>query len=519
MIRLGLMTMAAIAALALPKPVLADNNFLNIIQDGDTHSGVVTQTGVGNQAGTADMPVHQQGVFDDLTLTQSGNDNAIGTATPGGGLLQEGTASLDGSAANIATIVQNSNGNSIGELVQTTLGTHPVTGNTLAVTQDFGANGGPSGNNTIGSIEQVQDNGQSANSAAITQTGARNWLAGLSQHTSSGQGNNRVTATFTGSDNGSAPGKAGTLAGVGPLAVLARSSGATASSIVQGDDLSGGAGNAIDLAITGDYNQFGLTQLGTDNSVSNAIITGSGNSLGTYQSGDHNQITSGGIAGDGNDVGLRQVGSANMISAVLNWSSSDNAVGIGQSGQHNWAELALKGNGSIVGISQDGANHVAAIHAVGNGNLVLAIQANAERNTSVGDTLQVTITGDGNNALVGNAVQSFTGPALQVALAAPEIPRSLLVAPDAGVLLPGSPRGLVPGQLLQWGEGNTMTIEIGAERASNSNLFAVLQLGNGGSVTAHVNGNSNQFVAVQQHNDDVAAINQDGNGNIVAISQ
>jgi len=514
------LVLAAAASPFLPPALaFADNNFLNIIQDGDTHNGVVTQTGVGNQAGTTDLPVHQEGVFDDLILTQSGDNNNIGTATPGRGLLQNGTASIDGSAANAATIVQNSNGNHIGELVQTTLGTHPITGNTLAVTQDFGANGGPSGNNTIGSIEQVQDNGQSANFAAIVQTGARNWLAGLSQRTTSGDGDNRVTATFTGNDNGSAPGNSRALNGVGPLAVLARSSGATASSILQGDDLSGGAGNAIDLAVTGDYNQFGLTQLGTDNSVGGAIITGSSNSLGTYQSGDHNQITSGGIAGDSNDLGIRQVGSANLISAILNWSSSDNSVGIGQFGQGNWANLALKGNGGIVGLSQNGANHLATIQTVGNGNLVLAIQDYAGLNRSSGDALHVSIIGDGNNGLAGNSAQSFTGPALQVALAAPDIPRSLLVAPDAGVLRPGSPRGLMPGVLLQWGEGNTITIEVGAARTSDNNLFAVLQKGNGGAVTAHVNGNSNQFVAVQQGNDDVAVINQDGNGNIAAIAQ
>lgn len=508
--------LAAIVFLGLGESVaFADSNFLNIIQDGNTHHGLVVQTGLANQAGTDTLPVHQEGVFDDLTLTQSGNNNTIGLT--GHGLVQNGTASLDGSAANSATIVQNSNGNVIGELVQTTLGTHPTTGNTLTVTEDYGLGGGASGQNTIGSISQVQDNADSANFAVLTQTGAHNWLDRLSQHTTSGEGANHVTLTVTGDYNGI---DSGTLAHAGSLAILARSVGAASAAIIQDADLSGGADNTIALTITGNYNQFGLTQLGTDNSVGEEI-TGGGNSFGDYQSGHHNQLVAGGIAGDGNDLGISQTGNDNRISAVLNWTSSDNEVGIGQAGDSNDADLSLQGDNGLVGVSQDGRGHSAKITTIGDKNVVLAIQYDPSRTASTGNSLTVSVTGDGNNGLNGIAAASFTGDALAAAARAFAVPRSWVIAPDPTLLVSSLSGGLalVPGLLVQLGEDNTMTIDVGSITKSNDNLFAAEQNGNGNLITASVNGSNNQFVVIQTGDDDIAAINQTGDHNMAVITQ
>jgi hypothetical protein len=494
---------------------LADSNFLKIIQDGDTHQGLVKQTGLSNQAGTDTLPGHLEGVYDDLTLTQSGDNNTIGLT--GHGLVQNGTGSVDGKAANVATIVQNSNGNAIGELVQTTLGTHPTTGNTLTVTEDYGRNGGDSGNNTIGSISQVQDEADSANFATLTQTGAHNWLDSLSQHTTSGEGANHVTLTVTGDYNGV---DSGSLARAGTLAVLANGVGAASAAIVQDEDTSGGADNIIDLTITGNYNQFGLTQLGTDNSVGEEI-TGDGNSFGVYQSGHHNQLAAGGVAGDGNDLGISQTGNDNSISAVLHWSSSDNEVAIGQYGDSNEADLSLKGDNGLVGVSQNGTGHFAKITTVGDKNVVLAIQDNDGLTASVGNSMTVSITGDRNNGLDGIAAQSFTGDALNAAAKAPIIPRAFVIAPDATMLV-SSLRGgltLVPGLLVQWGDNNTMNIDVGDRVTSSDNLFAAEQKGDGNLITATVNGSNNQFVVTQVGDDDIAAIDQSGDRNIAVITQ
>lgn len=497
----------AVLGFALPLPAFADDNYLNIIQDGDTHVGLVIQTGLGNAAGTPDLPVHQQGVFNDLSLTQSGDNNDIGLF--GRGFAQSGTASADGDAANRATVIQNSNGNSIGELVQTTLGTHPTTGNTLSVTQDL------KGANTIVSIEQVQDDAESANFATIAQTGFQNWLRWVYQHTSSGEGANHVTLNVTGDYNGI---DSGSLAGAGPLAILARSAGASASTIIQDADLSGGAGNTIELAITGDYNQFGLTQLGTDNSVGESI-TGSDNSFAAYQVGDHNQIVSGGIAGDSNDLGISQTGYSNTVSAVLNWSSSDNQVGIGQFGDANTGNVSLKGDHALVGLSQNGNGHSAEITTVGDGNVVLTIQANAGYTASFGNALTIDINGNGINGPAGSA--AFTGLALAAAQLAPAIPRSLLISPDATLLM-SSLQGeitLVPGLLAQWGDGNSMEITVGSNVASDDNLFAAIQRGSGNQLVASINGYGNQFIVSQVGDANAAAIQQSGNGNTAVISQ
>src|SRR3569623_3161374 len=234
--------LGAFCVLATASPLLVStvafgsDNYLHIVQDGNTHSGLVVQSGLGNQAGNATLPVHQQGVFDALALTQSGDDNTIGLT--GRGLVQDGTGSTDGSAANRATILQQSNVNSIGELVQTTLGTHASTGNFLTVNQLNG------GSNTVGSIEQVQGSGASANVADFTQNGLSNWLQLQSQNTTSGEGDNHVTLSITGDYNGIDPGNTDAA---GPLAILARSAGASSSEIVQDGDLSGGAANAISL--------------------------------------------------------------------------------------------------------------------------------------------------------------------------------------------------------------------------------------------------------------------------------
>jgi len=488
---------------------LADSNFLNIVQDGNTNQGSVVQTGQGNTAGTATLPVHQTGIFDSLTVIQSGDGNTLGL--DGQGAVQFGTASTDGSAANSATIIQNSNGNRIGELVQSTGAVHASTANTLTVTQDIG------NDNVIGSIQQIEASGASGNLATVVQTGAHNWLDQLVQQSTSTEGLNRILFKATGNYNGTDLGPA---TGPGTLAIVARSTGATASRIIQGSDLSGGANNDAALIITGLYNEFGIEQLGIDNSVG-STITGLGNSFASYQQGEHNQISSGNIAGDGNDMGLRQVGGENAISANLQWSSGYNEVGVGQDGESNTADLVLKGDHGIFGVSQLGRENKATLTSTGNGNIIVAIAANDGALTDRGNDLQVSINGDGNNGLLGGSPQSFTGPALLVADAAPAIAGSLLLAPDAGLMLGPhhDSAGLMPGLLIQWGDGDSMTITVGASRASSNNLFTAAQVGNGNLLTAAIDGNENQLAVLQFGNGNTAASEIDGTHNITAISQ
>ena len=493
-----------VAVVALATPVLADDNVLNFVQDGLTNEGSVEQTGLSNQAGTTDHPVHQTGVDDSLTLIQSGNNNNFGLS--GDGAVQFGTASTDGAASNSADIVQNSNGNSIGELVQQSGATHATTANVISITQDIGDD------NTIASARQIAASGASANTATIVQTGEHNWLDALAQQASSADGVNRVLFKATGNYNGASQ---SATAGPGVLAIVARSTGAAASRIVQGADLSGGANNDASLIITGDYNEFGIEQLGIDNTAT-TTMTGLGNSLASYQQGQHNQVSSGDIAGDGNDMGLRQTGTDNAIAASLQWSSSYNEVGIGQDGDTNTADVTLKGDHNVFGVSQLGRGAKATVTSTGDGNVLIAIAANDGAARDVGNTLDVSINGDGNN---GSAT-AFTGAALQLADQAPAIPASLLLAPDASLMLDAyRDRSLPPGLLVQWGDGNTMTIAVGAARVSNSNAFAVVQLGAANTLTASIDGDDNELVVLQLGSGNTASSTIDGVGNITTISQ
>lgn len=494
----------------LPLPVLADNNLGNIVQDGDTNEASIVQTGTGNSAGDDNNDIEQHGVRNLLSLTQSGDGNDIGRS--GRGIVQTGTLSDDAAVSNSATIVQQSNGNSIGELVQSTLGTHATTGNTLVVMQLTG------GSNTSRSIEQVQGSADAANFADITQNGLGNWLERLSQQSGSNEGSNRVSLTFTGDYNGVSHGAEDR---VGALRVLAAGAGSAAGAIVQDTDLSGGAGNTIELALTGSFNQYGATQIGVDNSLFQSI-TGIGNSFGAYQAGRHNQITSGGVAGDGNDIGIRQLGEANAASTVLRRASSDNEVGVGQDGDANRADVTLEGNHGIIGASQQGNGHIANIAITGDRNVVLGVQINDRLTASVGDTLRVSINGSDNNGVAGGGPQSFSGAALDAARGGETIARAFVVTPDASLMLaPSAPAlgPLVPGVLVQWGEGNQMDIRVGTTAAASGNLFAALQKGNGSTLTATVNGMANEFVVLQLGDGDEAGINQDGVGNSIGIRQ
>jgi hypothetical protein len=502
----------AIFVLAGAAAARADDNSIDIVQNGNTHEGSLIQTGTGNVAGTDTLHLTQNGVDNFLSITQSGDDNDIGTILRG--VLQTGTVSDDNARANSATVLQNSDGNSIGELVQTTEGTHATTGNTLTVTQNIGRGSG--NDNTIVSIEQVAGSGAGANTATVTQTGISNWLQTLSQRSSGGSGNNWITFVATGNNNGFDG------SGIGTLAPLAGATGALASSLVQDTGTSGGGGNVINLTITGNSNQFGMQQVGVDNGAG-ITITGLSNSFGSYQFGRHNQITAGGIAGDGNDMGIRQDGEANVASAVLNWSSSDNRIAIGQLGDSNDAGIALRGDGNLFGISQRGRGHIATITATGDNNLALAVQYNDGSTNSVGNTLTLSITGMDNNGLAGG-LASFTGDALLFAERAPLLGPTLLLSPDASALLPAAARSgggllLVPGVLAQWGEDNEMTIRVGNTRSSDFNLFAALQKGDRNTIVASIDGSYNQFVALQRGNDNIALASIDGNHNLVAISQ
>ncbi|HVX56815.1 MAG TPA: hypothetical protein VHA37_03720, partial [Candidatus Saccharimonadales bacterium] len=125
--KVSLGSLTAVVALAVPA-LGAGPLTITIDQEGSTQNAAISQTGgSGNLAGDDTHPIQQLGVYNTLTITQTGNDNLVGLAY--GGLVQTGTASDDGSFSNSAVINQISDGNALGALTQTSADTHATTSN------------------------------------------------------------------------------------------------------------------------------------------------------------------------------------------------------------------------------------------------------------------------------------------------------------------------------------------------------------------------------------------------------
>ena len=502
--------------------MLADDNFANVDQTGNGNSGLVTQgPGDDNLAGTGGLAVRQSGDSNILTILQSGSGNAVGTA--GSGFLQT-------SNRNSATITQSSDGNVVGEVTQT--GIASATGgvalrrNVLVIVQEAGDG------NTIGVVTQTRGPASSAaatNSATLTQSGARNDIATLIQsgHAETaivrqdGDDNslerleqrgsrNLATVTLTGSGNGGSDFHSGT--GVGGAW-----RGLTQGHIYQNNDffLAGLAdANTLTLTIGGDDNSYGVSQIGTDNTISGLVTDGDGNQLGVNQLGISN-FASATVAGSDNHVFVDQaLWPANVANeAAVLITGGQNGVGILQAGTNNVAGVAITGDGNLVNISQESLllGNLAAVTIDGDDNGVALTQAgNNDANVAItgsrnllvasqsglGNTLDLTIWGSDNNA----AGSSFTGPALA---------KSLLTSPV-----------LTPGYIVQSGAANSILYNVGTSSSpSDGNRFAFSQIGDGNQIVGSTKGSGNQVVIVQAGSFNFTSFTQNGIGNIIGVSQ
>lgn len=149
----------------------ADNNFANVVQNGSSNSGVITQgPGRENRAGTTMDAALQDGSNNDLNILQSGSFNQIGTT--GQGFYQSGKR-------NQAAIAQSSDRNTVGEVRQVDEVRSGLTQrNTLTIHQQDGDD------NSIDSVRQTRSgglNGQAGNETTITQGGSLNHIGSLSQ--------------------------------------------------------------------------------------------------------------------------------------------------------------------------------------------------------------------------------------------------------------------------------------------------------------------------------------------------
>ncbi|MEQ6249440.1 hypothetical protein ABMC89_11175 [Sulfitobacter sp. HNIBRBA3233] len=466
--------LSAVAGLVLASAAQAQSNRENdvlIDQIGTDNSAIINQTGQRNLAGSIVQPMVQDGIFNSLDITQTGLDNQIGRI--GRGLFQFGRRNTS-VIFNEITIIQDSDLNILGSVVQRSRGAVTNGANTLSITQQGG------NRNRINAVRQIQEAGEQGQRATVVMTGRRNliaWVEQLSNDTGIDD-SNEIDVTIVGSNNGRLS-----------LSGFAAEPSLLDSSIVQeGDTVDTQVhGNKINLLIVGDDNRFGLRQGGRKNSMGLLTINGDENQIGLRQDGTENNIQMSVIEGDGNEVGIDQI-VTNTASVNLIGFSNDNRIYAFQQGT-NEVTATVEGNRNTLRNVQDylsgqGGNNLATMDVFGNLNFADLEQLGGGIGAFGDNIFSLEIIGDRNNA---------GGP--------------LLGAASRG--------GLTPGFFRQSGSGNEMAFTV----AGSDNLFAAAQTGDANALTAVISGEANQAAVVQIGSYNVASLIQSGSGNNAGIYQ
>lgn len=319
----------------------ADGNEALIEQDGNYHNLSIDQNdGENNKAGASGNEILQKSQFtqngNTLSLIQRGDRNEVGLGVivnRGSGFFQLNQSGPGSSA----TVVQDSDDNKIVTINQVAR-TARATGNTLTATQDTGDG------NEITAISQDANGstdgttaGRLGHSADLTQSGTNNLIASVKQ---------------IGADNSTVAQISGESNGRGALSGFAAASGATTSTLEQN-----GSSNDIDLVINGrpsipvaDENQFGITQLGAENTVNTVTLDSKRANLGIYQDGDRNEVAMSTIEGNDNTIGIRQLQDDNLAQVNITGNGVGNSFFIDQDGMFNEGYVTISGSNNGDGL-------------------------------------------------------------------------------------------------------------------------------------------------------------------------
>ncbi|MEH6833117.1 MULTISPECIES: hypothetical protein [Falsihalocynthiibacter] len=445
----------------------ADNNLAFVDQIGADNTGLISQLGSANQVGTELDPVLQNGYYNDLTITQTGEDNVIGLE--GLGVDQAGNSATP-SIFNTILIDQDSNLNIVGSIQQSALGAIPEGANRLTIQQGLD---GAGDRNKISLVVQEQLGGMPGQVAILTQTGEQNTVALVEQRslTAAQFKENIIVANFSGSFNGR-----------GDLTGPALTSRAVANSLIQrvGYDALGANGNEMNLMVSGDFNRFGVFQGGRKNSIGFLTISGNSNQIGFRQDGLENDITASEILGDGNNIGVGQIGTNRAFLNIVGLSSDNEVLGL-QEGSNDLL-FFVDGDGNDLRVEQGynsglGGGNDADVSVIGDSNFFDVTQFGTNSTT-------ISVTGDFNN----DPSQIFSGNAQL---------------------------GLAAGTIEQVGTSNAATLSI----TGNRNMAAAQQNGDYNRISLGVVGDSNQAAFIQMGSMNVAWLLQSGNGNIAGFKQ
>lgn len=544
-------------------------------QDSNRNSATITQTSDGN----AVLQVQQTGISsttggvglrrNTLTIEQGGSDggNTVSrvTQTRSGGFL------ANGEAGNSAAIIQGGSGGNI-------VGAETVGADGLTQT-GYGHGATLSQQGTDNLIRNVLQQGN-RQGASVTQDGVANVLTDLRQYGS----RNSATLSFSGDDNGTSgfsltsriDGAWGAVSqghvfqdndfflaspNLLGLAVVGSDNSYGFRQSGSGNDISGtvnGSGNAAavqqqgisneaDFIVDGDGNLIFIDQaiaaLNTSNDAYVAV-TGNDNEIGARQGGTNNDATVTIANGDRNLVNLLQ--ESLLLGNVANLSISngdDNEIAVTQSGSSTATVTISTGDDNDVSLVQSG-NNSATVSISGDTNLVTGTQttgllgSNAlnlgitgsdnvvTTNQSISggglNSAGITIGGSGNHLDVSQSKSGFgAGNTLAVSITGSDNNNPSLgsfgLAPSSAVALAG---GLNPGQLVQAGSGNSISLMVGnLDGNSNENRFAMSQNGNSNAIVGSINGIGNEVAVVQAGSSNFTSFSQVGNYNSIGVSQ
>jgi hypothetical protein len=328
----------------------ADQNEAFLLQTGNNHSALVTQSGDKNDAGAATPTMTQDGENNQLVILQSGDRNQIGLE--GGGIYQDNPYD-NGSLMRIG-ITQSSDRNVVGQVMQSTADQNEAgSGNSVDITQSGW------GRNRVGYVKQIQA-GTGNNQLDVDQSGWKDRLETVTQTSNVATGTpNRITVRMNGVANGT-----------GGLGYFASETGAESSTLRQGNINPASQGNSITLNVTGAGNDFGVTQNGNDNTVGTLSLGGATNDLGILQTGDDNTVSMASVSGLLNVIGVKQIGDINMASVSV--TGSFNKLGVAQIGNGNDANVTVSGlNNGLAPTIWGVANWSGAALTVASGNPLL----------------------------------------------------------------------------------------------------------------------------------------------------
>lgn len=466
----GLLTAVSTAALAQA----TSDNIAVIDQIGSDNSALIDQTGARNFAGADDRPMLQDGIYNDIDTAQTGTQNSIGLGADG--VTQLGRLNTQ-DIFNRILIEQSGDSNVVGSIQQQSLGGVANGANTLEIRQT-GAD-----RNRVGAVRQIQQDGQAAQIATVSQTGPDNVVTVIEQLSNSAvdADRNTITVRMTGSNNGRIA-----LSDYADIPIT------TDNGIIQslGNEDQRSNGNYIDMLITGSDNRFGLRQQGLRNRADLITLNGDGNQLGLRQDGTENTFEMGPVDGNENNVGVDQMGTntayVNLNSALLPARGP-----------------ALGGNGNRILLVQMGTNDIN-VTVQGNENDFTGLQDYDGATGGTRTTATASITGDQN---VGRLTQrgensfslSITGSNNN----------------NAGVFNYAGATGLLDGDFVQTGENNTTAVDV----FGDSNLFAFIQNGDDNELLTSIIGSDNQSAVQQTGAQNFTDLRQSGKGNGALIRQ